>query len=355
MGNETRVTQVIRVPLKECERVMATLRKLGAIDPGFTPKVEGEFLLIPVLDQRGLQRDAQLGSLKLVSRQLRARARRPRSIKEALSLKLKPDEVDRITRSFDIVGDIAVISPRENTSHYKDQVVDALLSVHPNVRMVLAKVSPLSGKERVASYERWYGSGTTETQYREHGCVYHLDLTKTFFTPRLSTERKRVASLVEPDETVCDLFAGVGPFSVLMAKVQPASRVKACDISPEAIAYLRANVRLNGVSDRVEIFLGDAREESRTSLRGACDRVVMNLPYGAQLYLSAASTSLKPSGGIVHLYLFRKESQPLEERISSVTGELRSLGWKDVEVLFHRRIREIGPRTYNEVMDVRVS
>jgi len=73
------------------------------------------------------------------------------------------------------------------------------------------------------------------------------------------------------------------------------------------------------------------------------------------LYLSAASTSLKPSGGIVHLYLFRKESQPLEERISSVTGELRSLGWKEVEVLFHRRIREIGPRTYNEVLDVRVS
>jgi tRNA (guanine37-N1)-methyltransferase len=355
MQDEVRTTPAVKVPLERGERIRTLLKDLGIIDLDLAPAVEGKYLLIPILHPQRLEENAELHLLELVERELRVNHRRSRSVKEALLRNLQPDIVGQITKSFDIIGDVAVFSTGEEMSGYRESVVNALLSVHPNVRLILAKVSPVSGVERVASYERWYGSGTSETLHREHGCVYSLDVTKVFFTPRLSTERKRVACLVQPDEIVCDLFAGVGPFSVLIAKLQPSSHVKACDISPEAVTYLKRNVRLNGVSDRVELFQGDAAQVSHKFLRGLCDRVVMNLPKQAELYLAAATEALRTPGGTMHLYLFRKAPQTFEEKISRATAELKSLGWKDVEVSFHRRVREIGPRQFNEVADIRVS
>lgn len=355
MQNEVRIALAAKVPLRECERLMGLLQEAGAVDLTFSPSIEGGYLLVPILDPEKLQANAELRSLELVKRGLRVHVRKPRDIREALLTELEPDVVGRIRRSFDIIGDVAIVSPEENTSRYRRFLVDAMLSVHPNIRLILAKVSPVSGRERVASYKRWYGSGSTETTHKEHGCVYTLDVTKVFFTPRLSTERKRVASLVRPNETVSDLFAGVGPFSVLAAKLQPASNVKACDISPEAFAYLRRNIRLNGVSDRVEAFLGDAAEVSHTHLKGISDRVIMNLPKKAELYLDAATASLKPSGGIIHLYLFRREPQTFEGKMAGIEAELRSLGWGSVEVQSHGQVREIGPREFNDVADIKVS
>lgn len=355
MQDEVRTALAAKVPLERGEHVRTLLKDLGAVDLDLAPAVEGKYLLVPVLNPQRLEEDAELHLLELVERKLRVNHRRPRSVKEALLGNLQPDIAGQITKSFDIIGDVAVVSTKERMSRYRENVVNALLSVHPNIRLILAKVAPVSGVERVASYERWYGSGTTETLHREHGCVYGLDVTKVFFTPRLSTERKRVACLVEPNETVCDLFAGVGPFSVLIARLQPSSHVKSCDISPEAVTYLKRNVRLNGVSDRVEIFQGDAAQVSHKFLRGLCDRVVMNLPKQAELYLAAATEALRARGGTIHLYLFRKAPQTFEERISHATAGLESLGWKDVEVSFHRRVREIGPREFNEVADMKVS
>jgi len=354
MQNEVRTTLAAKVPLKKGEYVRSLLKDLGAIDMDLAPAVEEEYLLVPILDPQKLEKNTELRSLELVERGLRVSHRRPRSVKEALLRELQPDIVGQITKSFDIIGDVAIISTKGSMSRYRENVVNALHSVHPNIRLILAKVSPVSGVERVASYERWYGSGEPETLHREHGCVYSLDVTKVFFTPRLSTERKRVACLVEPDETVCDLFAGVGPFSVLIAKLQPSSRVKACDISPEAVAYLKRNIRLNGISGRVEIFQGDAAQVSHEFLRGLCDRVVMNLPERAELYLPAATEVLRSSGGTIHLYLFRRAPQTFEEKISHVTAGLESLGWRNVEVLYHKRVREIGPREFNEVADIKV-
>ena len=355
MQSERKTTLATKVPLEDGERIRQLIRAAGGADPTFAPSVEGEYLLIPISAPEKLQESPELNSLELVRRELRTRVRRPRNVREALSKELGPSVASKVRRSFDVIGDIAVVAPDEVASLHKQLLVKSILAVHPNVRLILAKVSPITGRERVASYERWYGTGPTETTYKEHGCVYSLDVTKVFFTPRLSTERRRVASLVGPNETVGDLFAGVGPFSILIAKLQPKSNAKACDISPEAVSYLRRNIRLNGVSDRVRAYLGDADRISREQLSGLCDRVIMNLPKEAELHLPAATRSLKPSGGVIHLYLFRKESQTIDERIQTVTAELKSLGWVQVKVLYTRQAREVGPRETNDVIDLVVS
>ena len=81
-----------------------------------------------------------------------------------------------------MVGDAAIVTPDEVASPHKQLLVKSILAVHPNVRLILAKVLPIAGRERVASYERWYRTGPTETTYKEHRCTYSLEVTKIFFT-----------------------------------------------------------------------------------------------------------------------------------------------------------------------------
>jgi|GEM_PF-5979961 len=182
MRSEPRTTLAAKVPLEEGERYRKFIREAGAANPTFAPSVEGKYLLIAVSAPQKLQDSPELKSLELVRRELRTRIRRPRSIREALSRELEPNIASKIRRSFDVVGDIAIVSPDEVTSLHKQLLVKSILAVHPNIRLILAKVSPIAGRERVASYERWYGADPTETTYKEHGYVYNLDATNVFFT-----------------------------------------------------------------------------------------------------------------------------------------------------------------------------
>ena len=120
-----------------------------------------------------------------------------------------------------------------------------------------------------------------------------FDVAKAYFSPRLSTEHMRVASLVQQNETVVDLFAGVGPFSVLIAKKNLSVRVFAVDINPEAVEWLKVNVTVNRVEN------GDNPDPGRRekglgnyARKGVADRIIMNLPETAIEFVDAACRGL---------------------------------------------------------------
>jgi len=356
MSQESRLTWALKIPKTGYEKVRPTLRILGILDPEYEPRVEGDYIFVPAI------RNAYSSNLdkipimtEIVQRQLKLRKRRPKDLRDALSAILPKEVLRDFRRSFDIVGDTVIIEPTDIMKIHRSQMVEALRSIHPNIRMILAKTSPISGEERIASYETWFGEGPTETIHKEHGCTYLLDMTKVFFTPRLSTERKRVASLVGQGEAICDLFAGIGPFSILIAKTQISCKVFACDINPAAYEYLSRNVSLNKVASRVKPFLGNARALASSRLKRTADRVIMNLPKGAELYLDAALDALSEKGGVIHLYLFRSEQEDGKRRVDQITSEMCGLGASDVQVLLHKKVREVAPFLYNEVVDLRVT
>src|SRR6266852_2812203 len=133
------------------------------------------------------------------------------------------------------------------------------MEVHPNVRAVFAKSGEVSGAERIMPLRYIAGENRTYTVHREHGCSFKVDLSKVFFSPRLSAEHQRIAHLVDKGERVVDMFTGVGPFAILIAKRVGDVRVEAIDANPQAIELVRENLRLNKVESKVHAHLGDAR------------------------------------------------------------------------------------------------
>src|SRR5262249_6322231 len=142
-----------------------------------------------------------------------------------------PDSlVKALPSSYDIIGDIAVLDLPQSLAAHEGVVAEAIRQVNGNVSVVLAKTGAISGHQRILPTRHIAGENRTTTLHRESGCTFKVDLSNMFFSPRLSHEHERVAMEVEDGETVTDLFAGAGPFSVLIAKRLENVEVNAIDI-----------------------------------------------------------------------------------------------------------------------------
>ena len=177
-------------------------------------------------------------------------------------------------------------------SQKASKIADALLRTQPNIKTVLKPLTPVIGEFRVREFEVVAGEPRTETIHREYGCRYKVDLARAYFTPRLSTERSRILSWIKEGDTVVDMFAGVGPYSILLAKSKKPSKVIAIDKNPDAVHYLKENITLNSAKN-IEAIEGDAREEAK-KFAGTADHVIMNLPHNAHEFLDSAVLLTKP-------------------------------------------------------------
>lgn len=231
---------------------------------------------------------------------------RPRSLRAALEEggSLSKSELELAQRAFDVVGDIAIVDIPEALLPKARAFGEALLSLYPNVKVVARKASAVRGELRTRSLEVIAGERRTVTEHHENGVRLRVDVENVYFSPRLSSERLRIARLVKPAENVIVLFAGVGPYSVTIAKLQPSARVVSVELNPEATPFVLENISLNKVAGRVEAIEGDARSVVREArFRGWADRIVMVLPERAHEFLEDSLAALKP-GGIVHIYGF---------------------------------------------------
>jgi len=233
-----------------------------------------------------------------------------------LARRLPRQEIGFLFRSFDIVGDIAVIRVPEAFESRGQIVAEAIMQMHKNVKTVLLQTGAVSGDLRLRQLRWVLGERKSKTVHKEFGCLFEVDLECCYFSPRLSFERRRVASLVRPSEIVVNMFAGVGCFSIVMAKHGDVGKVFSIDVNPSAFEFMLKNVRLNSVQSKVFPILGDAKSIVKEQLSRVADRVLMPLPEKAYEYLDYALMALKPRGGWVHYYDFvhaGKGENPVEK------------------------------------------
>jgi tRNA (guanine37-N1)-methyltransferase len=349
----------IKVPKKQGEKIIHLLHSLGCISTSLGIERDETHLYIPLNKQ---MEEKELGTLKhqvpslqLTTCNFTEKTATEETLTQVLEKQLPPNLRASIPHSLDIIGDIAIIEIPQELTAYEAPIGKAILKTHKNVRTVLAKAGAVSGTYRIRDLMFIAGENKTRTIHREYGCQYHVDVTKAYFSPRLSHEHQRVSGLVEAGETVVDLFAGVGPFSVLIGKTNPKVKVYVVDINPEAVDLLKTNVRVNRVENRVYPILGDARQLASTKLCGIADRVIMNLPESALAFVEYACQTTKPSGGIIHFYGFIRKPDSIEEMKLRFSNATEKAGRKVAEFLYAKSIRETAPFECQVVLDAKIS
>ncbi len=226
--------------------------------------------------------------------------------------------------SFDIVGDVAIIKYRDDLD--VEELADYILKKHKNVKNVAVDYGVI-GETRVRNVKLIRGN-TTETIYKEFGVRIKVDVAKVYFSPRLATERWRVAKDVEDGEVIYDMFCGVGPFTLLIAKHKNVE-IYASDINPHAIEFLKENIRLNKLS-RITPILGDAAIVWKSLPK--VDRVIMNLPHSSYMFIDYALNILK-KGGTINYYEILPKDFNLYQRFER----------KDLKIINIRRVHEYSP------------
>jgi len=273
-------------------------------------------------------------------------------LKKALNGVLSEKESEELFSAFDQIGDIIVIRIPDSLITKKKIIGEKILEQVTTAKSVFYQSSDVEGDFRTRSLELVTGENRTETEYKEYGCRFIVDVEKAFFSPRLSTERERIANLVQNGDIVVNMFGGIGMFSIMAAKNKKCT-VYNIDINPIASKLCKKNITLNKLHGKVISINGDAVQIITDQLENKGDRTLMLLPERSDEFLEYAILATK-NNGIIHYYSHihadKKQDAPkLSEQHYLKITKVKS------EILNSKIVRAIGPRYYQTVVDVKIS
>jgi tRNA (guanine37-N1)-methyltransferase len=345
----------IKVPNSLGKKIIQLSNESQIIDKNLKIMSIGDHIFIPLIREYSMRDIVSLinhiDGMELTIGNFKKRRNRPRSLQEALQGKIPLHLSVSLPHSMDIIGRVAIIQIPPKLENYEVLIGKAIIDVHKNVKTVLVKKGAIRGTFRLRNFKMVAGIGITETEYREHGCIYHLDPTKVYFSPRLSQERWRVAQQVRKEETIIDMFAGVGPFSILIGKNHSEVRIFAIDLNLDAFNYLKKNIGVNRLHARIFPLFGNARKIIEENYVGVADRVIMNLPEQSLKYIDVACKALKSTGGILHYYCFEAKPNLLEKVKDKLSKAISRTGRHIDDFSDIRLVKAIAPNEWQVAVD----
>ena len=194
------------------------------------------------------------------------------SLYKNLENKLSKKELGLLPRSYNLVGKLLVIRLNKNLMKYKKKIGEACIHILPYVHTVVLEKG-IEGEYRKPKIEILAGCkehDSTQTILKEHNCQFLIDVSKVMWSKGNKEERQRITKLSKPNETIVDMFAGIGYFSIFLAK--KVKKIYAIEINKDSIEFLRKNAWLNNVENKIEILQGDCRKFS-SLLENTADRI----------------------------------------------------------------------------------
>jgi len=229
-------------------------------------------------------------------------------LRESLKDELTKEELENLPNAYDVIGDIAVINLDKILKKKEKMIADKLLELHKNIKVVCKKEDIHKGKYRTQKLKIIAGEKRKETICKENNIRLKLNVETSYFSPRSSNERKRIADQVKKGENILVMFSGIAPLPVVLAKNTQAKRIVGIELNPQAHKYAQENIKLNKITN-VELIKGDV---NKVKLNEKFDRILMPLPKTAIEFLPLALNYSK-KGTIIHYYTFLKEEEFEEE------------------------------------------
>ena len=264
---------------------------------------------------------------------------------------LTPKESDELISAFDQIGSIIIVRIPDLLLPKKKLIGETLLEQVKNAKSVFYQSSSVEGEFRTRDLEILAGDDKTETEYKESGCRFIVDVRKAFFSPRLSSERMRIAELVNDGEIIVNMFGGIGMFSIIAAKKKKCT-VYNIDINPDAADFCQKNIAINKLAGDIVSIHGDASNVVRNQLENKSHRTLMLLPEKSDEFLNSAILATKNSG-VIHYYSHihadkKSEAAKLSERHYLGITPVKSI------ILDSKIVRPVGPRFYQTVIDIKI-
>jgi len=270
-------------------------------------------------------------------------------IKESLSKKVPSQLIKHLPNKWEKIGDILIIKLDCDLEKYQEQVCEKYAEIL-HCKTVLNNVGGISGTYRKPKVEILYGPKNTETIHIENGIRFKLDPAKIMFSSGNMHERLRMAKVSNMDETVVDLFAGIGYFTMPMAVNSKPKKIFACELNPVSYDFLCENIVLNDVTTIVEPLKGDNRN---IAPKDVADRVIMGYLENTYRFLPTALNCLKNLTGIIHYHdICPNESIP-NKSLNFVQKAAKKFSRKP-ELLTYKNIKSYAPGISHIVLDVKI-
>ncbi|MDP2628627.1 MAG: methyltransferase [Nanoarchaeota archaeon] len=255
-----------------------------------------------------------------------------------------------MVRSFDVLGNIAIVNfSKDVKQKEKKKFAGNILKKQKAIKTILEKVGKVKGRLRKPVLKYLAGEKTKEVSYRENDCVFRFNVDDTYFSPRLSNERKEIAGKIKKGDEVLVMFAGVGPFSIVIAKKSKAKKVYSNEINRKANKYAELNIELNKLKERVVLINGDIKKVSKKLSK--FDVIVMPRPQLKETFLREAF-SLSKKGTRIFYYDFCKENE-INLIVEKIQKQAK-LSRKKIKTLKIKKAGEIAPYKIRVRVDFQV-
>lgn len=306
------ISHCIAVPLREGENIRRVLLEQGILRKDLAISRDAEHIFFPIT----MDNEQEILGYGIQERDFQVLESTTKSYRDVVDI---PGELrEHLPSSFDVIGRIAVIKIPEELRDYEKDIGAAIISANKSIETV-AVDSGVEGEERLRQLSVVAGAADLNTVHREYGIELEVNPAEVYFSPRLATEHWRIVEMVEKGEVVIDMFCGVGPFSILIAKHCNPKKVYALDINKTAIDFVARNIERNRVASLTAIS-GDSKE--LVPELGPADRIIMNLPHSTYDFLPAALSNIKHEG-MIHYYevLGHEKVKNRLDDIENVAGE----------------------------------
>lgn len=292
----------LKVVLSQAEKLKKFLLEKELYDKNYKPHKTTNHIFFPVIKKIKLPSTIHATYEEI----LLNKSKKEVNYKKLIKSKLSKTEFHELPSSYDVIGDIIIIEIKEDLIKHEKLIGSALLKTHKNIKTILKKSGIHSGEFRTQQLKYVAGENKKVTEYKENNVNIKLDVEKIYFSPRLSTERKRIYQLIKPNERVLVMFSGSGVYPIVISKNTQSKKIVGIEKNPLAHKYAEENIKLNKLNN-IELFIGDVKDII-PKLTEKFDRILMPLPKGAEIFLDLAFKVSK-KGTIIHFYDFEHESE----------------------------------------------
>jgi len=324
--------KAIKVKLQDAEKVKKELIFAKILDRNYSAKKGDDCVFFPVTKKF---KNYSLYDIKLKENIFKL------GLKKLLSKDLSSKELRLLKTAYDIIGEVAILEIPLELRKKEKVIAKKILELNKSVRTVLRKEGGHEGEFRLQKSVFLAGKRNRETTHLESRCRFNLNVDKVYFSPRLVTERMRVAKSVKKGEKVLVMFSGCGIYPVMISKNSLAEKIVGVEVNKVACNYAKKNLKLNKV-DNIEIICGDVRK-ILPKLKDKFDRVIMPLPKDADKFLDLIPLVCN-EGCLVQMYAFDTVLAPES--------------WKKVRKAFKKvkkvdsvKCCQVGPRKYRVCLD----